>query len=264
MSRDSLQSSAAPSFGWSCLSETSLADVSNVSVISLPISANELANAQHYALSSIRLPGLNEENNSIRDYPYVYVGSLPSNPTPVLAGGWDREDIGVTKLRNGCGEHKIAILGQQVFHIRFLDVDRAMTKVMSLPAESQHRGTVGGLGFTILTCYCQARSGDGLYSVINLIITGRVNRLLRGLILIGSRDSGTSLSGKTTIHKQLSALCGYKFTEDEREEVLARILENLISASLLVCHKIKDSDIQASNEARKVRIAWRYHTLLVF
>ena len=65
---------------------------------------------------------------------------------------------------------------------------------------------------------------------------------------------GTSLSGKTTIHKQLSALCGYKFTEDEREDVLARILENLISASLLVCHKVEDSGIQSSNEARKARV----------
>ena len=52
--RKSLQSlqSAAPSFGWSCLSELSLAQVSNISVISLPLTANELANARHYSWTS--------------------------------------------------------------------------------------------------------------------------------------------------------------------------------------------------------------------
>jgi len=68
---------------------------------------------------------------------------------------------------------------------------------------------------------------------------------------------GTSLSGKTTIHRQLSALCGYRFTKHEREDIRVRILDNLVSASLLVSFKIDDSGIQLSTEARKVRIAWR-------
>ena len=50
-SLESLQS-AGPSFGWSCLSELSLAQVSNISVISLPLTANELANAKHYSWTS--------------------------------------------------------------------------------------------------------------------------------------------------------------------------------------------------------------------
>ena len=49
----SLSSSAAPSFGWSCLSEMSLANVSNISVISLPIAADELSNGGHYPEPSI-------------------------------------------------------------------------------------------------------------------------------------------------------------------------------------------------------------------
>lgn len=48
MSCESIQTSAAPSFGWSCLSEMSLAAVSNISVISLPIAAKELSNGEHY------------------------------------------------------------------------------------------------------------------------------------------------------------------------------------------------------------------------
>ena len=47
-SADSLRSSAAVSFGWSCLSEFSLANVSNISVVSLPIDIRELSNSAHY------------------------------------------------------------------------------------------------------------------------------------------------------------------------------------------------------------------------
>ena len=47
-SADSLRSSAAVSFGWSCLSEISLANVSNISVVSLPIDIRELTNSAHY------------------------------------------------------------------------------------------------------------------------------------------------------------------------------------------------------------------------
>ena len=48
LSSQSIQTSDAPSFGWSCLSEMSLAGVSNVSVISLPIAPHELWNGKHY------------------------------------------------------------------------------------------------------------------------------------------------------------------------------------------------------------------------
>ena len=48
MSSESIQTSDAPSFDWSCLSEMSLAKVSNISVLSLPITPNELSNGEHY------------------------------------------------------------------------------------------------------------------------------------------------------------------------------------------------------------------------
>ena len=48
VSLDSWQSSTAPSLGWSCLSDMSLANVSNISVIALPIAAKDLTNAGHY------------------------------------------------------------------------------------------------------------------------------------------------------------------------------------------------------------------------
>lgn len=46
----SLRSDSKP-FGWSCLSELSIADVSNVSVVSLPICGAELKNSEHYNLT---------------------------------------------------------------------------------------------------------------------------------------------------------------------------------------------------------------------
>jgi len=67
---------------------------------------------------------------------------------------------------------------------------------------------------------------------------------------------GTSLSGKTTIYKQLRALYGYEFTEHEREDIRATILDNLMTASLLVAFRIDDSGIQLSAEAHTVRTAW--------
>ena len=52
-SLESLSSSTAPSFGWSCFSEMSLANVSDISVMSLPIASTELSNGSHYERRSI-------------------------------------------------------------------------------------------------------------------------------------------------------------------------------------------------------------------
>lgn len=49
-SNSSCSSSVVPSMGWSFQSGLSLADISNISTLSLPISPNELWNAQHYSL----------------------------------------------------------------------------------------------------------------------------------------------------------------------------------------------------------------------
>lgn len=51
--RESLRSlrSDSRSFGWSCLSGLSMADVSNISVVSLPICGAELTNSEHYNLT---------------------------------------------------------------------------------------------------------------------------------------------------------------------------------------------------------------------
>ena len=93
----SLSSSAAPSFGWSCLSETSLANVSNISVISLPIAANELSNGKHYREPSFPEQVLNE--NSLR--------AKPPAVTPLLA----RRMSAMEQSAHGV-EMKIAILGE--------------------------------------------------------------------------------------------------------------------------------------------------------
>lgn len=56
-SNNSCSSSIVPSMGWSFLSGLSLADISNISTLSLPISCNELWNAQHYSLdTTLSLP----------------------------------------------------------------------------------------------------------------------------------------------------------------------------------------------------------------
>ena len=67
----SISSSSAPSFGWSCLSETSLANVSNISVISLPIAANELSNGEHYRDSSTPRKAFNSNLITARPSPAI-------------------------------------------------------------------------------------------------------------------------------------------------------------------------------------------------
>lgn len=86
--------SDSKSFGWSCLSERSMADVSNISVISLPICGAELNNPEHYSLtethgnrgfrflhsdSSVTAQqGLQPPMVKIEDWP----SPLTPNPTP--------------------------------------------------------------------------------------------------------------------------------------------------------------------------------------
>ena len=66
----SARSSAVCTVGWSCLSGLSLADVSVISMISLPISAGELWNGQRYsnsfAASNDALEGITEEDHCAR------------------------------------------------------------------------------------------------------------------------------------------------------------------------------------------------------
>ena len=94
----SLSSSAAPSFGWSCLSGTSLANVSNISVISLPIAANELSNGKYYREPSVPQQVLHRNSHQAR----------PPEVTPSL--GSRMSAIGQSSHRV---EKKIAILGEK-------------------------------------------------------------------------------------------------------------------------------------------------------
>ena len=57
-SLSSLPSSAVRSLGWSFLSGVSLADISNISVVSLPISLKDLSNPQHYRFEGGQTLGL--------------------------------------------------------------------------------------------------------------------------------------------------------------------------------------------------------------
>ena len=63
----SCSSSIAPSMGWSFLSGLSLADISNISTLSLPISPSESWNSQYYGFDTGSRPELEE---------------VPSSPTP--------------------------------------------------------------------------------------------------------------------------------------------------------------------------------------
>ena len=158
---ESLWSSSAPSFGWSCLSETSLADISNISVISLPIVANELSNGIHY------------------------VSSWTTKPIPQRA-----------KQMAGLGRD-VTLIPTAHTQERFPSVDRS----------SAHKLCV----------------------------------------------LGNSLSGKSTICRQIQALGGGKLSDDVREAVREVVLDNLASASLLLYFRVGVSGIELSDQSHNVR-----------
>lgn len=65
----SCSSSIASPLAWSFLSGLSLADISNISMLSLPIFPNELSNAHHYSFdTTLSLPPSSIEPQNARDY----------------------------------------------------------------------------------------------------------------------------------------------------------------------------------------------------
>ena len=63
---------------------------------------------------------------------------------------------------------------------------------------------------------------------------------------------GTSMSGKTTVRRQIQLLYGLEFTNSEREKFRKLILDNLRSASTLIYFRIDTSGIQLSAVVREV------------
>lgn len=84
--RKSLQSlrSNSNSFGWSCLSEISMADVSNLSVVSLLIFGAELKNSEHYNLMETPTDRASRSLQPQPDHTEQQVFQLPTVVSPAL------------------------------------------------------------------------------------------------------------------------------------------------------------------------------------
>ena len=63
---------------------------------------------------------------------------------------------------------------------------------------------------------------------------------------------GTSLSGKSTVYRQIQAMQGYEFSEGQREDYRATILENLTSVSILISFRVRDAEIELDEVAQRV------------
>ena len=112
----SISSSSAPSFGWSCLSETSLANVSNISVISLPIAANELSNGEHYRDSSTPRKAF-DSSTSRKAF---NSSSIRARPSPAILP-LNHRMSGQSSLE---AKKKIAILGEkETFSLYLIPLD---------------------------------------------------------------------------------------------------------------------------------------------
>lgn len=105
----SLTSSDALSFGWSCLSDLSLADVSNISVVSLPIASNDLSNGQHYKTPSV-------ERDVLWSLERVFCANPASTTQEIHRKGF----IEPATYPNHLPTKKIAILGKQALSVSSL------------------------------------------------------------------------------------------------------------------------------------------------
>ena len=88
--------------------------------------------------------------------------------------------------------------------------------------------------------------------------------LLRDGMLIDLQLLGTSLSGKTTIYRQIQALVGNNFSSDSQEVIRSTILQNLRAASLLVYFKIDRYDIEINAAESRVRNTKSAYHFLIF
>ena len=212
MKRQSLfspRSSAVATGRWSYLSEFSLADISEVSVINLPISAKDVWNSYHYCNSPIRFEHIPEDNNT---------------ENTVLVPPFNRQ------LRKG---HAPCIGSISRVSIKQLTSDKYdELEAVNHSSYKQESPTSQGVRTPSISI---GRSGIPMAIVPWKILLLGLNPSIVFLPIFDSftdhaSGKGSSMSGKSTIYNHLQILLGKGFTKVDRSNAREWIANDIIDA----------------------------------
>ena len=212
------RSSAIGTIGWSCLSGLSLADVSEISVINLPVSPRELWNGERYPASYMGingvLEGINEELAHTASESPTSLRSVQSSEPRV--GAMARlGSISPISNRDPARSRSTS----------FKLVKRLLKTKSESPVLEGRRTPSISIG----------DSGIPIAVLPRKILLLGMLQLLRGstgLAISSAYNTmlGASLSGKTTIYNHLQILYGKDFSKADRSDARHWLVDYLIDA----------------------------------
>ena len=215
------RSSAIGTIGWSCLSGLSLADVSEISVINLPVSPRELWNGERYPGSYMGingvLEGINEELAHTASESPTSLGSLQGSEPRV--GAMARlGSISPTSHRDPTSSRSTS----------FKLVKRLLKTKSGSPVLGGRRTPSISIG----------DSGIPIAVLPRKILLLGMLQLLRSSIGLAvpcayNTVLGASLSGKTTIYNHLQILYGNNFSKADRSDARQWLVNYLINAFII-------------------------------
>ena len=212
------RSSAIGTIGWSCLSGLSLADVSEISVINLPVSPRELWNGERYSASHMGingvLEGIKEElARTTSEFPSTLRSGQSSEPR---VGAMSRlGSISPSSNRDPTKSRSTS----------FKLVKRLLKTRSESPVPEGRRTPSISIGDSGIPIAILPRK---------IFLLGKL-QLLRdstGLAVLFAYNTvlGASLSGKTTIYNHLQILYGKDFSKADRSDARQWLVNYLIDA----------------------------------
>lgn len=212
------RSSAIGTIGWSCLSGLSLADVSEISVINLPVSPRELWNGERYSASYMGINGVLKSINK------GSARTASKSPLDLRSGQSSEPRVGAmaslgsispTSNRDPARSRSTS----------FKLVKRLLKTRSESPVAEGRRTPSISIG----------DSGIPIAVLPRKILLLGMLQLLRGstdlaLLCAYSTVLGASLSGKTTIYNHLQILYGKDFSKADRSDAREWLVNYLIDA----------------------------------
>ena len=245
----SSRSSAIGTIGWSCLSGLSLADVSEISVINLPISPCELWNGERYSTSQLDIDGVLETIT-------MELSRTGSGSLSTIKPGQNSESRmrAMSHLRSisRTSNHDSAKSGSTSFR----PVKRLLkTRSEPLVLESRRMPSIsiGDSGIPVAT----------LPRKIALLGMFRLLRGSTSLAVSLAYDTvlGASLSGKTTIYNHLQILYGKDFSKADRWDARQWLVNYLIDAFKLAKEDMEFIQTDRGTEMKDAEVRNRYGNL---
>ena len=243
------RSSAIGTIGWSCLSGLSLADVSEISVINLPISPCELWNGERYSTSQLDIDGVLETIT-------MELSRTGSGSLSTIKPGQNSESRmrAMSHLRSisRTSNHDSAKSGSTSFRpVKRLLKTRNEPHV--LESRRMRSISIGDSGIPVATLPRK------------IALLGML-RLLRGstsLAVSLAYDTvlGASLSGKTTIYNHLQILYGKDFSKADRWDARQWLVNYLIDAFKSAKEDMEFIQTDRGTEMKDAEVRNRYGNL---